>query len=94
MGLRALAEGILLQSIEDLWDDNAREECIAFFRGGDFRVCADAAGLNVIDQVKLLHMVKDVVELRRKKEETGKSSRKTREKNMQRCHTEATSLWR
>jgi hypothetical protein len=43
MGLRELAEGIILQSIEDLSDQNLREDCITFFKGADFITCAELA---------------------------------------------------
>lgn len=66
MGLRELAEGIILQSIEDLSDRNLREGCIAFFKGNDFTICAELAAMDVADQVKLLTMVKCSVELEAK----------------------------
>ncbi len=33
MGLKGLAEGIILQSIDDLWVKHHNEDCIAFFKG-------------------------------------------------------------
>ncbi len=63
MGLRELAEGILLQSIEDLSDQQLRGESIAFFRSDEFSICAELAAIDVAGQVKLLNMVKSVVEL-------------------------------
>ncbi len=62
MGLKGLAEGIIVQSMEDLWNENHREDCVAFFRGEDFRLCAELAGMSLDDQVKLLDMVKGMVE--------------------------------
>jgi hypothetical protein len=67
MGLKGLAEAIILQSIEDLWDDRLKEDCVTFFKGKDFRACAEAAGLSVTAQVRLLHMVKDVIEYKNSK---------------------------
>lgn len=61
MGLRGLAEGIILQAIEDLWSENQRGECIAFFTGKEFSVCAELAGMNLPDQLKVLNLVKSVV---------------------------------
>ena len=46
MGVKGLAEGIILQSLEDLWSENDRGECIAFFTGRDFSICAEIAGMN------------------------------------------------
>ncbi|MDA8240903.1 MAG: hypothetical protein M0Z67_11120 [Nitrospiraceae bacterium] len=61
MGVKGLAEGIILQSIEDLWNENLRDECIAFFRGKEFSICAEIAGMNLADQIKLLGLVKGIV---------------------------------
>lgn len=61
MGLKGLAEGIILQSIEDLWSDKHRGDCIAFFTGREFSICAEIAGMNLSDQIKVLNMVKTVV---------------------------------
>jgi hypothetical protein len=61
MKLKNLAEGIILQSIEDLWDNEHREESLGFFRGKDFRTCAELAGMSLTDQVGLLNMVKGVI---------------------------------
>lgn len=61
MGLKGLAEGIILQSIEDLWSENQRAECIAFFTGKEFGICAEIAGMNLADQLKVLNMVKSVI---------------------------------
>jgi len=66
MGLRELAEGIILQSIEDLSDQNLREDCITFFKGTDFITCAELAAMDVADQVKLLNIVKCIIEHRPK----------------------------
>jgi len=62
MGVKGLAEGIILQSIEDLWDEDQRGECIAFFRGKEFRICAEVAGMNLMDQLKVLNLVKSVID--------------------------------
>ncbi len=61
MSVRGLAEGIILQSIEDLWNENHRGECIAFFTGREFSICAEIAGMNLPDQLKVLNLVKTVV---------------------------------
>ena len=57
MKVRHIAEAIILQSIEDLWVEDLREECIKFFSGKDFRTCASVAGIDVPSQIKILNMV-------------------------------------
>jgi len=61
MSVKGLAEGIILQSVEDLWSENHRGECIAFFTGREFSICAEIAGMNLPDQLKLLNLVKTAV---------------------------------
>lgn len=56
-GIRKLAEAIILQSIEDLWEEKQRRGCITFLRGEGFSVCADLAGMGVSDRLKLLRLV-------------------------------------
>ncbi|MEJ2696543.1 MAG: hypothetical protein P8013_07825 [Candidatus Sulfobium sp.] len=58
MSLQKLAEGIILQSIEDLWNENYREDSITFFKGKDFELCAEMAGMKLSDQVRLLNLVR------------------------------------
>jgi hypothetical protein len=67
MGLKSLAEGIIVQSMEDLWDESLREDCILFFRSEEFRICAELAGIGLAEQVKLLDMVKEVLGCRQSK---------------------------
>src|SRR5512140_1016027 len=62
MGLKGLAEGIILQSIDDLWDKHHREDCVTFFKGKGFRDCAEMAGMTTLDQIRLLNLVKDIIE--------------------------------
>ena len=61
MGLKGLAEGIILQSMEDLWVKQHREDSIAFFKGKDFRDCAEMAEMTTSDQIKLLSIVKNII---------------------------------
>ncbi len=56
MKVAHLAEAIILQSIEDLWDEEQRQGCIDFFTGEDFRTCAAIAGISTADQIKILRM--------------------------------------
>lgn len=62
MGLKGLAEGIILQSIDDLWEKQHKEDCITFFKGKGFRDCAEMAGMATSDQITLLNLVKDILE--------------------------------
>jgi hypothetical protein len=75
MGLKSLAEGIIVQSMEDLWEDDLREDCVAFFRGEEFRTCAELADMSLNEQLKILDMVKVVLD-RRSGKSTADSSGK------------------
>jgi len=57
MKVQHLAEAIIMQSIEDLWDGAHRDDSIHFFAGKDFRTCASAAGIDVAGQIKILKML-------------------------------------
>jgi len=45
MGLRSLAESIILQALEDLDDPDQRTESLSFFHGHRFRLFARLAGI-------------------------------------------------
>jgi hypothetical protein len=72
MRVKHLAEAIILQSMEDLWSDSQREECINFFAGEDFRTCASIAGIDIADQIKILNMIGKSIKGFQKTEEPGK----------------------
>jgi len=74
MSLKGLAEGIILQSIEDLWSEELRGECIAFFTSKEFSTCAEIAGINLTDQVKILNLVKGAVHSSGKTKYPGKET--------------------
>jgi len=59
-GLKALAEAIILQSMEDLWTKSYRKESLQFFLGEGFRECADIAGMKVIDRLKVVKMAREM----------------------------------
>ncbi len=67
MGIKGLVEGIILQSLEDLWHESYRDDSVAFFKSKDFSMCADIAGMDLDDQVKMLKMVKGVVDNEKKR---------------------------
>ena len=54
--LRILGEAIILQSLEDLWNDDQRADSLNFFRGEGFSLCASIAGIGTVDQLRLLRM--------------------------------------
>lgn len=67
MIIKTLAERILLQALEDLWDDDQRSEAVQFFRRESFILCAEMADMHVYDQVRLLTLVSDIMREERKK---------------------------
>lgn len=56
MKMKALAEAIILQSFEDLWDKAHRDESLEFFKGEGFEFYAAVAGLGPAEKMKLLDM--------------------------------------
>lgn len=60
MGVRALAEAIILQSMEDLSDANHRAESMEFFSGEGFRICSQMAGMKREAQLKVLELVQTI----------------------------------
>jgi hypothetical protein len=60
MGVRTLAESIILQSMEDLSDTSHRAESLEFFSGEGFRICAQMAGMKSEEQVKVLETVRKI----------------------------------
>jgi hypothetical protein len=59
--LKRLVEAVILQAVEDLWSKADRKESIDFFSGEGFSCCARAAGMELDDQIRLLHMVNGVL---------------------------------
>ena len=57
--IKSLAEAVILQSIEDLFDSLQRKKSIDFFKGEDFKMCAEIAGLSAIDQIRIIRMLVD-----------------------------------
>lgn len=54
----SLAEAIILQTMEDIWDSRYMSESILFFKSEGFSLCADMAGLSAIEQIRLLNMMR------------------------------------
>ncbi|MDP2168289.1 MAG: hypothetical protein Q8J64_08175 [Thermodesulfovibrionales bacterium] len=60
MGTKKLAEAIILQSMEDLWDRHHRAESMEFFFGEGFQTCARMAGMNPTEKLKVLNIAKEM----------------------------------
>jgi len=54
---RSLAEAVILQSIEDLWNPVCKRESLMFFEGDGFELCSEVAGLSYIKQLVMLRML-------------------------------------
>lgn len=57
MSIKHLAEAVILQSLEDLWDPHYIEGSVEFFEGEGFKICADIAEINRFKQYKILHFL-------------------------------------
>lgn len=58
--MSSLAEAIILQSIEDLWLEKEQSDCLNFFTGESFHICAKLSGMDFRDRVGLLALVKNI----------------------------------
>jgi hypothetical protein len=54
MGFNNLAEAVILQSIEDFWVPGQRLQSMDFFKGEGFNLYAKIAGLDTVNQMKIL----------------------------------------
>lgn len=54
MALNKLAEAIILQALEDMWDKRYFKESIDFFLGDGFNIWSYFAGLDVYKQYMIL----------------------------------------
>lgn len=59
--MKKLAESIILQCIEDLWDKASMKQSTEFFGRRGFSICAAIAGMDICDQVQLLDLVNRTV---------------------------------
>jgi len=55
--IQSLAEAIILQAIEDLFDSSERNKSIDFFKGENFTLCAETAGLSTLEQMRIIRML-------------------------------------
>jgi len=56
VGLKDLAETIILQSLEDLFTVDSAKESIRFFEGEGFRLAAEIAGLGFEEKQEIMHI--------------------------------------
>jgi hypothetical protein len=59
MGLKALAEAIILQAVEDFQKEDRQEEEILFFSGEGFRLCSEMAGMDHADKCAVLDIIRE-----------------------------------
>ena len=57
--VRSLAEAIILQSIEDLWDPQCKTGSLSFFEGDEFALWSEIAGIGYIKQIAVIRMLAD-----------------------------------
>lgn len=69
MNIRNIAELIILQGIEDLWNESERDGSAHFFLGEWFPMCADIAGMDQNAQNRLLNMIDKAMEQSRGRRE-------------------------
>jgi hypothetical protein len=55
--IKSLAEAVILQAIEDLFDPSERKKSINFFKSENFSLCAETAGLSAVDQIRMIRML-------------------------------------
>jgi hypothetical protein len=56
-GIKSLAEAVILQAIEDLFDSSERKKSIDFFKSDNFTLCAETAGLSTLEQMRIIRML-------------------------------------
>ena len=54
---RSLAEAVILQSIEDLWNPAHKRGSLNFFKGNGFAFCTELAGISYIKQLAMFRML-------------------------------------
>lgn len=77
--MKMLAESIILQCIEDLWDRASMKQSTKFFSQRGFSICATIAEMDICDQIKLLDLVnRSVMSLRSEPLGKGRSDKALR----------------
>lgn len=80
MGLRKLAEAVILQSMEDLFEDARRDDNIRFFTSSDFHVFAEMAGMDTEDKLRFLKLLKQFIRSSRSSNKSNVPKRADRAK--------------
>ncbi|MEW6584069.1 MAG: hypothetical protein AB1442_00485 [Nitrospirota bacterium] len=57
VGLRSLAEAVILQSMADLWNRDYHHASKKFFRGEGFTLWAALAGIGPLSRIRLLNLI-------------------------------------
>ena len=60
MSTRTIAEAVILQCMEDLWDERHYEESTGFFFSEEFSILAELARMSTEDKLRLLKMVEKI----------------------------------
>ena len=55
--LKSLAESIILQALEDIWDPSLKEDSLKFFNGEGFSICSRVASLDEVSKDKIGQML-------------------------------------
>jgi len=55
--IRSLVEGIILQAIEDLWDNDHHQESVFFLKGEGFNICASLAQIDMEQRYQIVRLV-------------------------------------
>jgi hypothetical protein len=58
MGIQSLAEAVILNSMEDIFDRRRRFDSLKFFSSDDFNVFAELSGMNLRSRIELLYIVR------------------------------------
>ena len=66
MDIKGIAELVILQSIEDLWDRRERAASAKFLNGRGFDLCAGLAGIGPAERRKLLELLVKLPAARRR----------------------------
>ncbi|HBG92287.1 MAG: hypothetical protein A3J81_06355 [Nitrospirae bacterium RIFOXYB2_FULL_43_5] len=55
---KSIAEAVILQSMEDIYERGHMRESIEFFNGSGFELCAEIAGLTEREKTEILNIVR------------------------------------
>ena len=71
MGVKALAEAIMLQATEDFLKGDRQEEDVLFFSGEGFRLCSEMAGMDHAGKCAFLDIIRLSAALRHAEKKTA-----------------------